>query len=389
MPSAELGLPDPGPSTPAGSLEGGARGWSFAGMLALGLLLGGLLLRFLAHLQTGGQPTLAAYAEAMCRWDCLWYVGIADFGYDPHPNHEGQAAWAFFPMLPMLLGLAQRLSGLPAPLVAMLLGAVAIWAAAVAAWPLFAGNRRAYVVGTALLLVGPGAVYFTTGYSESLFVLFTVLAFAALRRGDYAAAGLATACLSATRLVGVAMVLVIVLHAVLVQRGAGRGWRELPMALAQDGRLLFGIALAPLGLFAYMAWLYLGVGDALAFMRAQEAWGRYLDWPWLQLWEGLTSSFLAYVIWSISAIVGLLLVALLLARRRFGEGLYCGLGLVIPLASGVLSMPRFIAGQFPFYLLIAQMVSGRLWLAALAVLAVTVLGYLAAVGWLSDISYLT
>ncbi len=387
MPSAEAGPSAAAP--PATTSAGAARDWPFVVAVALAVLLLGLLLRYVAHLQTGGQPGLAAYAEALCRWDCLWYVDIAQAGYDPHPNNEGQAAWAFFPLLPLLLGLLQRLSGLTAPLAGLGLGAFATGVAAIASWPLFAGNRRAYVVAAVLLLAGPGAVYFTTGYSESLFVLFTVLAFAALQRDEYVAAGLATACLSATRLVGIVMVLVIVLHAVLAASRRGCRWRDVPTALLGDGRLLFGIALAPLGLFAYMAWLYLTVGDALAFMRAQEAWGRYLDWPWLQLWEGLTSSFLAYVIWSISAVVGLLLAALLLARRRATEGLFCGLGLVIPLSSGVISMPRFIAGQFPFYLLLGKAASRRGWHAALASLAAVALGYLSALGWLSDVSYLT
>jgi len=387
VPSAEAGSSSAA-AEPAAS-RSDARDWRFVVAVAIGMLLFGLLLRYLAHLHAGGQPGLAAYADALCRWDCLWYVDIAAAGYDPHPNNEGQAAWAFFPMLPLLLGLAQRLSGLTGPLAGMGLGAFAIGAAAVASWPLFAGDRRAYLVATVLLLAGPGAVYFTTGYSESLFVLFTVLAFVALQRSDYAAAGLATACLSATRLVGIVMVIVIVLHAVLAARRAGCRWRDVPAALLGDGRLFFGVALAPLGLFAYMAFLYLTVGDALAFMRAQEAWGRYLDWPWLQLWEGLTSSFLAYVIWSISAVVGLLLAALLLARRRTTEGLFCGLGLVIPLSSGVISMPRFIAGQFPFYLLLAQAASRRGWHAILAGLTGVALGYLSALGWLSDVSYLT
>lgn len=363
--------------------------WRFVLPATTALLLGGLALRYAAHLATGGMPTLEAYADAMCRWDCLWYADIAAGGYAPHPNQEGQAGWAFFPLTPLLLGIVHRLSALPLPLVGMLVGAVAIWLAALAVWPLYGDNRRAFLVGSTLLLAGPGSFYFTTGYSESPFVLFTALTFVALRRHDYAGAGLAAALLSATRLVGVVMAGVILLHAILAHRRAGGRWRELPGALLADGRLVFGLVLAPLGLFAYMAWLHLTVGDALAFLRAQEAWGRYLDWPWLQLWDALTSGFAAYVIWAATALVGLALALLLVVRRRYPESLFCGVGLVIPLSSGVISMPRFIFGQLPFYVLVAELAATRLWVSmAVAVMALG-LGYVGALGWLSNVSYLT
>jgi hypothetical protein len=37
-------------------------------------------------------------------WDNFWYLRIIEYGYDPKLiNHAGQAAWAFFPGLPIIV----------------------------------------------------------------------------------------------------------------------------------------------------------------------------------------------------------------------------------------------------------------------------------------------
>ena len=37
-------------------------------------------------------------------WDNFWYLRIIEYGYDPRLiNHAGQAAWAFFPGLPIIV----------------------------------------------------------------------------------------------------------------------------------------------------------------------------------------------------------------------------------------------------------------------------------------------
>jgi hypothetical protein len=362
----------------------------FLGMTVAVCLLFGLLLRYVAHLQSGGAPTLDAYAEAMCRWDCRWYINIAVDGYGTGPRNalEGQADWAFFPLTPILLGLVHLVTGLAMPLAGMLMSLLATIAATLAAWPLLDGNRRAFVLVALQLLAGPASTYFAIGYSESLFLLFGMLAFVALKRGNYLGAGIAGILLSACRLVGLAAAMVVLLQAYLDHRRVGGTLASFPAAVLADGRLVLGIALAPLGLFAYMAFLYLQVGDVLAFARVQQGWNRVLDSPLSYFIEGFISGAPALLAWSVTALLGLLLIGLMALRRRWAEALFCALGLFVPMSGGLLSTTRFLLGLAPIHLLLGEVFSASRVLTVLAALTVLVLGYVTCLGWFADFEYL-
>jgi hypothetical protein len=76
--------------------------------------------------------------ETLLRWDSAWYVAVARSGY-PHfvpqfEGHAGQSMIAFFPLFPMTVRAASRVTGLSYEaaglLVAFMLGAtvsVVLW----------------------------------------------------------------------------------------------------------------------------------------------------------------------------------------------------------------------------------------------------------------------
>ena len=362
------------------------RGWRFALLCAAVLLAAGFALRFAAFLASGGTADPLAFADAMCRLDCLWYEQIATEGYGGGANTAGRASWAFFPLAPLWFGIVQQLSGLPFAAAAMLGATVAAFWAAVAAWPLFGGNRFAFLAAAGMMLLGPPAVWFTTGYSESLFVLFGIVALVQLRRRHWIVAGLAIALLGATRLVGVLMVLPMLLARLEAHRQSGRDWPSLPQDILRDGPFLLGVALAPLGLSLFMATLQLVLGDGLAFLRVQYAWGRSIDWPWVMLFETMTGATTPLgLLLALFAVIGLLLALWLVLRGLRVEALFLALGIIVPLSGGVLSMPRFLAGLAPFHLAMGLLL-GRLWPVALASLPIwAALGYAATLGWLDSL----
>jgi len=49
----------------------------------------------------------------LCRWDCGWYLGIAEHGYSPHedPAQPGATNFAFFPLYPLLVRFVAPLIG--------------------------------------------------------------------------------------------------------------------------------------------------------------------------------------------------------------------------------------------------------------------------------------
>lgn len=358
-------------------------------------LLVGLVLRYLAFAATIPDASLAGFADGLCRWDCPWYVHIADRGYDPFPVPDMITAgnWAFFPLSPLVVsGLQYVLPG-DTIVIATIASLVFSVLAAISAWPLLEGDRRAYVLYSAFLLSGPFSIYFTTFYTEVLFVLLTTLVFVALKRSSYIPAAIASALLSATRIVGVFAVLSIITQAFLdYRRTGGRVWGFVPWAL-RDAKLVFAVFLAPVGLFAYMGFLYWRIGDPLAFSHVQRAWARVISDPFHVLWAGLanfpSTGFLPGISQqlALAAIAGLVLTGILFWRRAWPPAIFCLFCLVLPLFAGLASMLRFVVAQPPLMLLLMTFLARWRWLAVVSLLAILAGDYFCTVGWLTG--YLT
>jgi hypothetical protein len=264
------------------------------------------------------------------------------------------------------------------------------YAAAVVAWPLFKGDLRAFTLYAAYLLCGPFAFYFTSFFTEPMFVLMTTLVFVMLARSNYLAAGLATVLLSATRIVGVFATLSIVVQAAVDHRAATGSWRGLIGAFLKRPNLLLAIFIAPLGLFGYMAFLNAYIGDGLAFQHVQRAWGRPFGNPIFFVWQGL-NAFPSSGLWPTSsqwlaaaAVLGFVLTLTLAWRRQWAQALFAFIALTLPLFAGLASVIRFTAAMVPVTVLAMQLLASRRWLFGLSLLAIMVLGYVIPLAWLGN-----
>ncbi len=201
------------------------------------------------------------------RWDAGHYIRIAMNGY-AHDSDPGSPA--FFPLFPLMM--RTILEVLQLDLNVTNLGGISILIAAVCfflAVSLFAVlverrfGREVAITSTLLLCLSPFSLFFNAGYTESLFLLLTVLVFSCADRRLWIAAALFVALATATRVTGLALAPSLLLLA--WKQGASR-------------KDLFGIVLlSPLGLLAYMAHLWHVLGDPLAFLKAQRDWGGWED----------------------------------------------------------------------------------------------------------------
>ncbi len=355
----------------------------------LGLLLAGLAWRYALFLWSGRAGGLGEFIEAHCVWDCTWYSSIIDAGYQTAVGTLQQperANWAFFPLYPMLAGIIVHVFGATPPIAGFILSNGAIAVTAVVARPLL-GSARAYWFFVAALLIGPFSVLFSSLYTESLFILLTVLAVLALRRSNYLAAAGWICLLSATRINGVLMVFALAAQIVVDHRQSGGRWRDLPLAAMKNSRIVLAIVLAPLGLFAFMAFLWFHTGDALAFSHIQRSWGREFEGPISAIGNviagGLSLEYFSLLRWSwvVAAGIGLALTGVLAARKRWPEALFCGLSLLVALSTGVGSMVRFVAGLAPLGMVMSDLLSRSQWLAWPALAASFALGSAATLGW--------
>jgi hypothetical protein len=299
---------------------------------------------------------LGAFTDVWARWDSVFFVRIAEHGYD-------HTSAAFYPLYPALVALLGRvffghyvLAGVVISLAAAL-GAFALLHR-LAVERLGADGAFRTVV---YLAIFPTALFLQAVYSESLFLLLVLAAFATAERGRFAAAGLLTGLAILTRAAGVALLPALALLA----------WQERDRL-----RALAGVALAIPVAAIYPLVLWQQVDDPWAFWNAQDLWHRHLSvaGPFGGIWEALTKwtpsgvgpqHAIAVNVEGLVALV-LFLVLAAVAWRRFGAayGLFAAVSLAIPLSYPsdrwpLLSLPRFGLVIFPLFLALAFLTERR------------------------------
>jgi mannosyltransferase PIG-V len=312
---------------------------------------------------------LGRITDVWARWDSVWFLRIAEHGYGAHANDA-----AFFPLYPGLVGGLGRILGGHYVLAGILVSLAAGLAAFALLYQLAEtrlgvdGARRALLY----LAIFPASLFLGAVYSESLFLLLAVAAFALAQRGRFAEAGVVTGLALLTRPSAAALLPPLAMLA----------WR------AGGLRVVAQLALAPAIFLAYPLLLWWRVGDPFAFLSAQRHWDRHLSpaGPLGGVWSGLEAGLAGVrqlwagddgrVYWSgvtewsplqVAAInlsllvfLGLFLVLTVVAWRRFGRpyGLFCALSLALPLSAPgehwpLQSLPRFGLTVFPFFLALA------------------------------------
>lgn len=319
---------------------------------------------------------LGSVTDIWARWDSIFFLRIAEHGYE----HLSRSATAFFPLYPAIVGMVGRvffghyvLAGIAVSIAAGLAAFVLLYR--LAEIHLGAeGARRAVLY----LAVFPMALFFQAVYSESLYLLLSLAAFALAERKRFLPAGVVVGLALLTRPAAVALLPALALIA----------WR-LPNARGALARL----AVAPAMFAVYPLLLWWQQGDPWAFVNAQGIWARHLSYagPLGGIWNGLRAGWAGvrqlasgshtHAYWpavdgtdpmrvaaiNLECLAALVLFAILtvVAWRRFGApyGLFSALSLAIPLSVPserwpLLSLPRFGLVIFPLFLALAA-IGGR------------------------------
>ncbi|MHB1391137.1 MAG: mannosyltransferase family protein [Thermoleophilia bacterium] len=297
---------------------------------------------------TGANPW---FLSMWYHWDANWYMSIAADGYHWLPGDQSNVA--FFPLYPLVVRALGLLMGDNFLLAGMALSSLFLCGGMLFMYRLIRDDFGADIAGRAvfLMVIFPTAVFFTTMYSESLFLLTSIAAFYYARRNRWVLAGCWGLLAAMTRVSGLWLLLPLAWE-LLSQKGFS------PRKLAPGA---VSLLLLPGGLGLYMLFLYLKFDRPFAFAETQvTGWGHELATPWAAVSRDLgylTQNGEYWVIYELLASAFLVVCLLLGLRRLRGSyNIYILVSLLGPVLSGTTrSMSRYLLVVFPVFILMAQL----------------------------------
>ena len=228
------------------------------------------------HVAESANPLLAVWG----RWDAVHYLDISHRGYYG-------TDMAFFPLYPALIHIVsifvgnELIAGLFISNVAFFFGLLFFYKLVEHQYTRAVAHRAIFYIS-----IFPTAVFFSAVYTESLFFALTVASFYYIREHKWLTAGIVGAFAALTRVEGVLLLVPYAIEVFSAARSAG----FVPFFTPKRrlARIVAGGLAMPLGLGAYMAWLWVLHGDPLYFSHVQSHWNRHLAPPWVAVTHAYT-----------------------------------------------------------------------------------------------------
>lgn len=231
----------------------------------------------LMSIQVKGDPrhfSLSFLWHAWNHWDTVWYIRIAQHGYDI------EKSTAFFPLYPLLMHGAMYvlhsalLSGLLIANIAMLVTFTTFYQLTLEDF----GSERA-MRAVLYIAVIPTGFFLAAAYNASFALSLAILCFYHTRHGNWWLAGAFGLFASLNRSVGVLLTLPFLYEYLCQHRFQLRNFR---IDIAS-------ILLIPLGIVLFGLYCYYRFGDFLAFSHVEVLWGRSLKVPWYGILQSIHS----------------------------------------------------------------------------------------------------
>jgi len=296
-----------------------------------------------AHVQESSNQLLNVWG----RWDAVHYLTIATQGYSG-------TDMAFFPLFPLLIRILGSLVG--NHLVAgILISNASFFFGLLFLYKLLEHEYDRSVARRAIFYVSifPSALFFSAVYTESLFFMLTIAAFYYMRAHRWWLAAAIGFFAALTRVEGVLLVVPFAIE----------WYSQYKPKLEKHYKDLLPAALIPVGLFTYMAYLWVLVGDPLYFSHVQVHWGRHLAAPWASVINAVHTMLHATQPQTIAnqatelAFTALMIGVLISGWKQLRPSYiaYMALSILIPMStSSLMSMPRFALVLFPMFAILAR-----------------------------------
>lgn len=322
------------------------------------------LMMYIVYCMHTNNHDYASFRNAMNIWDSGWYNGyvmnivegkLKEFQI----NEYGQSWWAFFPLFPAIMAGLYKVFGSFVSLytLGMIANSAFLCAAEFVAYKYVMLTKRniwtayAYI---AFMSFGLYSFYFTSFYTESLFLFLLTLCFYYAKKEDYIKMGIAGALLSATRNVGVLFVFVVLADRI-VKYIKDKKKGNFIVACLSDAKLVLGVVLVPLGAFLYMLLLSWCTGDGFAFMHVQVAWNRGDAGLIANLISNVINTFPASYYGIYTIIIIIIFIIAFRETKKIEELIFPLMVFYVAAFSSLMSLPRFVIGSFTFVLAFADL----------------------------------
>lgn len=222
------------------------------------------------------QPTnLPSWIWGFGNFDGVHYLRIAQNGYN------AQFSQAFFPLFPFLIHAFNFISKNPVLdtkiyvdpsyfFMGLVLSNIFFLFSLILFYKLIRIDFNPKVAFGSLILLAsfPTSFYFGSIYTESLFLFLVLGTFYFIRKGNFLAAGVFSALASATRVLGL-----LLLPVLLVEIYMRIKKQEIKLHSEILTKAITGILIAPFGALLYMLYLRLNFDNPLYFLTSQPAFG--------------------------------------------------------------------------------------------------------------------
>jgi len=312
------------------------------------------------------------------RWDSAWYVRIANQGYTYNPNSllPDDNDVAFFPLYPALIHFINFVIN-NTLLTGIIISNICFLFALIILYRFTAQYFNSYIATRTVIYVSifPTSFFFSTAYTESLFLLLSLAAAWACHQKQWTKASIFAALASATRAQGVLLIFLITLEWAqshrwyLSQIRQEQTWKNLYKAIRSDSKAVFSFLLIPSGLIFYMLYLQLAFNNPFAFNDALKAWGRQTVGPVAAIISAITITFSGKVELSILPyyrlleiavfLIGLGLCILVYRRMGLGYALYCLTSIWVSASGLIQGQLRYLIVLFPLFMVVAASAKPR------------------------------
>ena len=278
------------------------------------------------------------------RWDSFFYTDIAKRGYHLTPG-DTLSNVVFFPLYPFLIHTIAPFAVGDFILAGWLISIFSLIGAVIIFYKLLREFHPTIDPEAPILylLIFPTAFFLNTVYTESLFLLFSLLTFYYALKGRFGMAGIFGLLAALTRVTGI-LLFIPILWEFYRRYGIRKvfSFSFLPTLLI------------PLGTFSFFLYHYFAFGDLFLFLRVESAWGRAFQFNtdhFLLFSHPSVANLFLDVLFTVFALATLYLV---FKQKWVSYGLYILATIGLALSTGTfMSIGRYIVVLFPMYIALA------------------------------------